>query len=135
MPVVLPRAALAARADVGAPAGGAHLLDAGSAPHARLSLAQMDQEPVLERALSPVDVPVVVDRRALRVDSLVQRLDHRIAERGDLRAPQRADRPQRVDLRPEERLVGVDVAHAGDPLLVEEERLHRLLAATRLLAE
>ena len=37
----------------------------------------------------------------------------------------RSARRQRVDLRAEQRLVGVDVADAGDPLLVEQHRLDR----------
>ena len=37
----------------------------------------------------------------------------------------RADGPQRVDPRPPQRLVRVDVPHAGDPLLGEQERLDR----------
>jgi hypothetical protein len=73
-------------------------------------------------------VPVVVDRGALRVDAQLQRLDHGGAQRLDLCARQLAHRPQWVDPRAKERLVGVDVADAGDPLLVEQEGLDRLLA-------
>ena len=112
-----------------------YLLDAGSAAHAGLALAEMDEEAVLEGAALAVHVAVVVDRGALRVDSGVQGLDDRVAEQLDLRPSQGSDRSQRMDLRPEQRLVGVDVAHAGDPLLVQEECLHRLLAAACLVAE
>jgi hypothetical protein len=38
-------------------------------------------------------------------------------------ALERAGRPQRVDARAEQRLVGVDVAHAGEERLLEEQRL------------
>ena len=70
----------------------------------------------------------VVDRGALGVDALVEHLDDGVAERLDLRALQRADRPQRVDAGDEERLVRVDVADARDSLLVQDERLDGLLA-------
>ena len=48
-----------------------------------------------------------------------------VAQRLDLRLRQPVGRPQRVDLGPEQRLVGVDVPDARDPLLVEQERLDR----------
>ena len=48
-----------------------------------------------------------------------------VAQRGQLARRQRAGRAQRVDPGPEQRLVGVDVPHAGDPALVEHERLDR----------
>jgi hypothetical protein len=95
----------------------------------------VDQKAVLEGAARAVHVAVVVYRGALGVDSGVQRLDDRLAQRLDLSPAQRPDRPQRVDPRPEQRLVGVDVAHAGHALLVQEEGLHRLPAPARLLAQ
>src|SRR5215208_585978 len=87
------------------------------------------------RAAGTVHVAVIVDRGALRVDSGVQRLDDPLAQRLDLRLAERADRPERVDLRSEERLVGVDVAHSCHALLVEQERLHRLTTPACLLTE
>ena len=129
------RAALAARADVGAAARGAHLLDRRAAADARLALPQVHEEAVLEAAPGAVDVPVVVDRRALRVDPGVQRLHHGVAQRLDLRPPERADRRQRVDAGAPERLVRVDVADPGHALLVQEEGLHGLAPAARLVAQ
>ena len=46
-----------------------------------------------------------------------------------LRAHERPGGPQRMDPRAEQRLVGVDVPDAGDPALVEQERLDRRAAA------
>ena len=116
------------------PAGGPHLPDRRSAARARLALAAVHQELVLERATGPVDVPEVVDRGAAGVDAELERLHHGVAELGQLRRPQPVDRPERVDPGAEERLVGVDVAHARDPLLVQQERLDRRLPPARQLA-
>ena len=96
---------------------------------------RVHQEAVLEAALGAVDVAEVVDRGALRVDAQLERLHHRVAERLDLRPLQRARPAQRVDPRPEERLVGVDVAHARHALLVQEEGLDGLLPPARLRAQ
>ena len=134
-PILGPRPSLAAGAYVGAAARCSHLLDRGAAADAWLALAQVDQETVLEGAARAVHVAVVVDGGALGVDSGAERLDHRVAQRLDLGASQRSDGPERVDLRPEQRLVGVDVSHAGHALLVQEERLHRLPASARLVAQ
>src|SRR5919109_4404796 len=92
MPVVRTRAPLAARADVGAAARGSHLLDLGAAAHAGLALSHVDQETVLEGAAGAVDVPVVVDGGALRVDPGVEGVHDGVAERLDLRAPKRDNR-------------------------------------------
>jgi hypothetical protein len=75
------------------------------------------EEAVLEAALRAVHVAVVVDRGALRVDPRLERRHHGVAKRLHLRALEGADRPLRMDPGPEERLVGVDVAHAGHALL------------------
>src|SRR4051812_12093912 len=80
-------------------------------------------------------MPEVVDRRALRVNAGLERIDHGVAKLRNLRPLQCADRTKRVDARAEERLVGVDVAHSRDPLLGQEEGLDRLLAPRRLRAQ
>ena len=67
----------------------------------------------------------VVDRGALCVDSRLERLDHRISEGSQLGPPQRSDWPQRMDACAEQGLVGVDVPHARDTFLVEQEGLDR----------
>ena len=93
-----PRPRLAALADVGAAPGGAHLPDRVAAARARLALARVHEEAVLERALGAVGIAEVVDRGALGVDPGLQRL--RPPRRA---APRAAGRfsvptgPQRVD--------------------------------------
>ena len=64
-----------------------------------------------------------------------ERLDDRRRQRLPLRARYAAGRAQRVHARAEQRLVGVDVPDAGDPALVEQERLHRRPAAARERAQ
>ena len=92
----------------------------------------MDEEPVLEGAAGSVGVAEVVDRGAVGGDPGAQRLDHPVAQSRELRTGQPPRRAQRVDAGSEERLVGVDVAHASDPPLVEQEGLDRRAAAARL---
>src|SRR5918992_110747 len=120
---------LATGTDVCSAARGAQLPDRRAAARAGLALARMHEEAVLEGALGAVHVAVVVDRGALGVYARLERRHHRLPERLDLRALQGAHRPQWMDAGAEERLVGVDVAHARHALLGEQERLHRLLAA------
>src|SRR3954447_22736954 len=60
-----PRRTLAARAEVSASSRRPDLLDPCPAARARLPLAQVDLELVLERPLRPTGVAVVVDRGAL----------------------------------------------------------------------
>src|SRR3954453_18885935 len=112
-----PRRTLAVRAEVRAAPGGADLLDSRAAARARLAFAQMDLELVLEGALRPARVAVIVDRRALGIDAGVKHVDDRLVQAFDLLGPERAHRPQRVDLRAPERLVRVDVPHARHALL------------------
>ena len=126
---------LAAAAHVGPPPGGDHLRHRAAAADARLTRAQVDQELVLHRAALAVGVPVVVDRGALPVDPALERLHDARVQALDLGAAQPARRPQRMDARAEQRLVGVDVPDAGHAALVEQERLHRSAAAARRARE
>ena len=71
-------------------------------------------------------VQVELPRAAAVVNALLQRLPKRPPQRSHLVVVQRVDRPQRVDARLEQRILDVDVADAGDPLLVEQEGLDRL---------
>ncbi len=102
-------------------------------PHvgARLALAQVHEELVLEGAAHTVHVTEVVDARPARVDARAQRRDHAVAQALILLARQPPGRPSRVHPRPEQRLIRVDVAHAGDPALVQQERLDRRRPALR----
>ena len=65
----LARPRLAALAHVGPAPRGAQLAHRAAAAHARLALAQVDEEAVLEGAADPVGVAEVVDRRALGLDA------------------------------------------------------------------
>jgi len=56
-------------------------------------------------------------------------------ERADLGLVELIRRPTRVDSRPPERLIGVDVPHAGERPLVEENTLHRSTRPGKPLAE
>jgi hypothetical protein len=90
-----------------------------------LAGATMDQEAVLEGAAGAVDVAEVVDRGSLCVDSRLERVLDRVAEPRELGAREPAHGPQRVDFGQEQRLVGIDVAHARDASLIQEPRLDR----------
>ena len=76
-------------------------------------------------AVRPVGRAEVVDRGALGLEPGLQRRDDRVAQRDALRPAEPVRGPQRVQPGAEQRLVGVDVPHARDPLLVEQERLDR----------
>jgi len=56
-------------------------------------------------------------------------------ERADLGLPEVVRRPTRVDPRPPERLIGVNVPHACERPLVEENTLHRATTPGKPLAE
>src|SRR3954447_4565901 len=135
LPGLPPRARLAALAHVGPPPRRPQLAHGPAAAHARLALAQVDQEAVLERAADPFGVAEVVDGGALRLDAELERLHHRVAQRARLLAVDAVGAPERVDARAEERLVGVDVADARDPLLVEQHRLDRGAAVAGQLVQ
>ncbi len=85
----------------------------------------MHEELVLEGPAHAVHVAKVVDRRPTRVDPRAQCLDRRLAQPLPLRKRQRPRRAKRMDARPEQRLVRVDVAHAGDLALIQQQRLDR----------
>ena len=70
-----------------------------------------------------VPVPVVGERRAAGLDGRSEDLPHGVVEPLDGTGPERGRGRLRVDPGLEERLVGVDIADAGDPRLVEEEAL------------
>ena len=56
-------------------------------------------------------------------------------ERRELRGVQLPCRAERVQARPPERLVGVDVPDAGEPPLIEQRRLERSPATVERLGE
>src|SRR3954452_685238 len=99
--------------------------DRAFAPRAGLSLAGVDEELVLHRPLLAAPVAVVVDRGTAPVDPGFERGDHGVAQGFLVPGLHRARRRERVQAGSEERLVGVDVAHARYPGLIEQERLQR----------
>src|SRR3954469_23096162 len=126
---------LAARAEVGRAAAEHVADDRAAAPHALLALPGVDEELVLHRALLAAGVAVVVDRGATGVDPGLQRRDDPVAQRLQVLGLHRAGGRERVQLGPEERLVGVDVADPGNAGLVEEEGLQRRLPPRRHLPQ
>ncbi len=72
-----------------------------------------------------VDVTEVIDRGPASVDPFAQRLDHALAQARILSRREPPRRTQRMYAGAEERLVGVDIADAGDAALVEQKGLHR----------
>ena len=96
-----------------------------AAPVARLALAAVGVQRAVEVAGLAVDVDV---ERVERRPALAERLGHDVAglveHLADLLRGQPVPRPVAVQPGPPERLVGVDVADAGDQALVEEQPLH-----------
>src|SRR4051812_19959716 len=128
-------ASLAPLARVRPAPGGDELAHRRAADRARLALAAVDEELVLEGALDAVGMAEVVDRRTARAEARLERRDDRVAQRGDLAALQRARAAQRMDAGAKERLVGVDVADARDAALVQQQRLDRRAPLARLQVE
>src|SRR4051794_28707902 len=126
---------LAARAEIGRAAADGDADDRPAAAQALLALPRVDEELVLHRALLAAGVAVVVDRGAAGVDPGLQRRDDPLAQRLQVLRLHRAGGRERVQLSAEERLVGVDVADAGDAGLVEEEGLQRRLPPRRHLSQ
>ena len=118
--------ALAPRAEVGRPAADDDPPDRPAAAAARLAGPLVDLEVLLHLAVA-VGRRVVVDRRAAP--------DHRLGEDPPDLDPEpplvgraeRPGRPERMEARRPERLVGVDVADAGDERLVQQQRLEPAL--------
>src|SRR4051794_26358272 len=100
------RALLAGLAGVRPAPAGDELHDLAAAAHARLALAQVHLEAVLERALDAVGMAEVVDRCATGVDPRCEHLLHRGRQLAVLLAFERARRAQWMHARAEQRLVG-----------------------------
>ena len=103
-------------------------LDPTGAPaaSARLAVAAVDAESVLEVAERAIRGRKVAQRRTTRRDRFLQNLAHGPRQFAEARATQRARRRVRGDRSTVQRLADVDVAKSGDHALVEEHRLHRL---------
>ena len=100
--------------------------DRPAAARARLAGAPVDVQALLHLAVA-LGRRVVVDRAPRR--SMASARTPRIASTGGPRRPGGASRrdAQRVQPRAPERLVGVDVADAGEEGLVHEQRLEAAL--------
>ena len=79
--------------------------------------------------------PVVTQRCPLSRDSRFECTPNAPMERADLGLLEVIRRPTRIDPRPPERLIGIDVPHAGKRPLVEENTLHRSTTPGKPLAE
>src|SRR5581483_7166587 len=121
--------ALAGRAVPRAAAGDTRLVDRRAAALAGLAGAAVHLELVLHRSALAVRQRVVAQRRAPARDSTLERCANRPMERLHLVELERSRRCQRMDARPPQRLVGVDVPDAGDRALVEDRSLHRRFPA------
>src|SRR5215213_445824 len=116
---------LASGAEVGGTPANDDANDRSVAARAVLPLAGVDEELFLHRPLLSLGVAVVVDRGAAGVDPGLQRRDDRVAQRLQVLGLHRTSGRERVQPGAEERLVGVDVADAGDLRLVEQKGLQR----------
>src|SRR5690348_11662180 len=116
-----PQPHLAARAEVGRAPADDDTDDRAIAAGTLLPLPRVDEELVLHRPFLAAGVAIVVDRRAAGVDPGLQGGNHRVAQRLLVLGLHRTRRRERVQLGPEQRLVGVDVADAGDGGLVKQE--------------
>ena len=113
---------LAPRAEMGRPRADDDPLDRPPAARARLAGALVDLQALLHRAIA-VGRRVVVDRAAATLDRLGQDGPDRVVQPSLVGRPERPGGPQRMEPRGPQRLVGVDVADAGQERLVEQQRL------------
>src|SRR5919201_491704 len=107
------------------PAGCSNPLDGGAATGAGLAFASVDLELVLHAATTPVRSPVGAESGSLAGDSGLKSGPDAAMKRFDLRLVERSRLLERVDPRPPERLVCIDVPDARQRPLVQERRLHR----------
>ena len=97
--------------------------DRPAAAIARLIGAPIDRQPLRILARLAVRADVVAEARAPVGDPFAQDLAHGAVETPDIAGVERVGRPQRMEPRAPERLIGVDVPDAGDEALVEQQRL------------
>ena len=97
-------------------------LDRPSTARAGLAGPLVDLQALLHRAIA-VGRRVVVDRAPATLDGLGQHGPDRVVQPSFVGRPERPGGPQRMEPRRPQRLVGVDVADAGQERLVEQQRL------------
>src|SRR5690349_16603954 len=99
------------------------LLDWCAAARAGLALAVVDIEMFLVGAWLTVAVAIIAQGAATVLKPLKQRQANAGVQPCDLAIVQAIAGAQRVQLSIPERLIGVDIANAGDDFLVEQQRL------------
>ena len=99
--------------------------DRFAASYARFAEPAVDREGVLEPALEPLGIDVVVDARSAHFDRALQNVDDRAVKPANRRLRQRLGGPARTDPGLPQRLARIDVSDARDALLVEQKRLDR----------
>src|SRR5437763_1561558 len=97
--------------------------DRPAAARTRLPRPPVDAELFLVAALQPRAADVIADARAALLDRVVQHGFDRLAQAVRLGGAEAAAGAGGVEAGGEQRLVGVDVAHAGDDVLVQQHRL------------
>src|SRR4029077_20672242 len=114
---------LAVRAEPGASTASAGRLDHVAAPKARFAVASVHAELGLHLSGAAVGVSVVAQSRTLAGNASPERALDSAHERFELRGIHVAGRAQRVEARPPQRLIRVDVPNACEEALVEDDRL------------
>src|SRR5581483_9456798 len=126
---------LAARAVVRAAAANDNALDGRAADQAGFAFAPVNAVLELEKAGVAVCVDIVGNRGAAGGDGFVEDRLEPVEEALHLVAAHAGSAAARADAGAEQRLVGVDVAHAAQQLLVQERALHRRPAAAEQAGE
>jgi hypothetical protein len=126
---------LAGRAEPRASTGHTRAGDRRSAAVARLSAPAVDAKLVLHRAAAAVGEAVVPERGPLAREALLERCPYPPVQALQLGALEAGRRAQRIEPRPPQRLVCVDVPQPGQCPLVEQRRLQGRAPARKALAE
>ncbi len=103
--------------------------DGGCADPAGLAGAQINAVFELKKSPLALGVHIVGDRRTAETDGMAQYLPQRLAQPLQLVTGEAAGSAARTNPGPEEALVGIDVAHSGEQILVEQSGLDGELAA------
>lgn len=105
-------------------------LDSSPAKRAWFSLAPIDSVLQLKKALFSIRVNVVRNGRASQRDCLPKNLLNRTVQKPQIVSAQRGCPATRTNACTEERLVGIDVSHSAQQLLIQQSALNRSSAAT-----
>jgi hypothetical protein len=100
-----------------------------------VTFAVVDAKAVLHAAPSTVRGRVIAQARALPLDCGFQGISDRPCHARELALVERPCGAKRVDLRPPQRFVDVDVSQPGDRSLIKERGLDRCAATLELLRE